>query len=272
MFYYASKFIWFLIQPSSFLILLCLLAAFLAWRGKQVAARWAITSLLLLFLVLGLSPFGNWIILPLEQRFEGPQAASGTVDGEKKTYDGILVLGGASETVISAARRSTALNEAGERMTEVLILARRYPDLPIIFSGGSASFFFKDVAEAQDARSFFAKLGIDPKRVQIEDKSRNTYENAVFTRRVLGERAKGNWILITSAFHMPRAVGCFRRAGVRVTPWPVDYRTRGWQDVGRFFDKPSEGLRRSDLALREWVGLFAYWLTGKTSAFLPAPK
>jgi uncharacterized SAM-binding protein YcdF (DUF218 family) len=70
---------------------------------------------------------------------------------------------------------------------------------------------------------------------------------------------------------MPRAIGAFRRAGFDVEPWPVDYRTRGRADLTRPFDKVSEGLRRVDVASREWVGLLAYWLTGRTDALFPAP-
>ncbi len=79
------------------------------------------------------------------------------------------------------------------------------------------------------------------------------------------------YLLVTSAYHMPRSVGVFRKAGLDVAAWPVDFRSRGPQDLWRFFDKPSEGLRRVDIIVREWLGLFTYWLGGSTSELYPGP-
>jgi uncharacterized SAM-binding protein YcdF (DUF218 family) len=113
-------------------------------------------------------------------------------------------------------------------------------------------------------------------RLILEAKSRDTYENAAFLKEQLtraGELGSGTrWLLITSAYHMPRAMGAFRQAGFNVEPWPVDYRTRGKADLTRPFDKVSEGLRRVDVASREWAGLLAYWLRGRSDALFPAPR
>ena len=120
------------------------------------------------------------------------------------------------------------------------------------------------------------ELGVARDRLILESDARDTYENAAFLKKELEQRseldANTRWLLITSAYHMPRSIGAFREAGFKVEPWPVDYRTRGGVDFMRPFSKVSEGLRRVDTATREWVGLFAYWITGRTSALFPGPS
>ena len=119
-------------------------------------------------------------------------------------------------------------------------------------------------------------MGVAPDRLILESDARDTYENAVYLKAELGKLdllgPGKRWVLITSAYHMPRAMASFRQAGFDVEPWPVDYRTRGRADLTRPFDKVSEGLRRVDVATREWVGLFAYWLAGRSDSLFPAPK
>ena len=131
-------------------------------------------------------------------------------------------------------------------------------------------------AEATGAASMLTDMGVAPDRLILEAGARDTYENAVYLKAELdrlGLLGPGKrWVLITSAYHMPRAIASFRQAGFDVEPWPVDYRTRGRADLTRPFDKVSEGLRRVDVATREWVGLLAYWLAGRSNALLPAPQ
>jgi len=167
------------------------------------------------------------------------------------------------------------LNEAGERLLEGAILAQRFPDAKVAFSGGDAGILYMSDSEAQGAADILTKLGVSRDRLILEANARDTYENAIYLKKELeGEGTFGpeaRWLLITSAYHMPRSIGAFRQAGFDVEPWPVDYRTRGWQDFSKLFDKVSEGLRRVDTATREWVGLLAYWLTGRTNALFPSP-
>ena len=108
-------------------------------------------------------------------------------------------------------------------------------------------------------------------RITLEDKSRDTLENARFTRELVQPRPGERWLLVTSAHHMPRSVGLFRSEGFSVEAYPVDYRTRGAIDLLRFFSTVGDGLRRTDTATREWVGLLVYRLTGRTAELFPAP-
>jgi len=264
MFFYLSKIVWFFFQPSSALLVLALIGVVLLYTSWWRLGRFAVAAAVILLAVAGLSPLGQAMILPLEDRF-APLA------DDAPPPDGIIVLGGAFDTLVSPARGVTALNEAAERLTALVSLARRYPSAKLVFSGGSEQVFYRGAREADLARKMLAEAGLDPERLVLEGRSRNTFQNALMTKGILRPKASERWLLVTSAFHMPRAIGCFRRVGFPVVPYPVDYRTRGRADLLRPFDKVSEGLRRVDLASREWAGLAVYWLTGRSSAFFPAP-
>jgi len=262
--YYASKALGFFATPSNFVILLGLFGVLLMLtRFSRWGARLAIASLVLLA-VLGLSPVGNALIVPLEERFP-------PWDHSRGAPHGMIVLGGALSPDISYARDTAALNEAAERLTVVAELARRYPDARIIFSGGSGAVIFEERPEAEFAVRLLESLGVPKGRVVAEDKSRNTVENARFSRELAQPKPGERWLLITSAYHLPRAVGLFRKANFPVEAYPADWRTRGPRDTWRPFPTMAEGLRRTDTAMREWIGLAAYWVTGQTSELFPGP-
>jgi uncharacterized SAM-binding protein YcdF (DUF218 family) len=204
------------------------------------------------------------MILPLEQRFPVPD-----LSGVPPT--GFVILGGALETRISAARGEASLNEAAERVTIVAELVRRFPRARFVFTGGVADLLQlrSDVTEAAVARCLFESFGVLAERIVYEDRSRDTFENAVFTRSLVKPQPGETWVLVTSAHHMPRAIGSFRAAGFPVTAYPVDFRTAGWSDALVPFYSASQGLRRADVALREWIGLVAYRLEGRTASLFP---
>ena len=249
LFFPIAKIAWFVVQPSSILLLLLLLGIVLLWTRFAWVGRWIALTAALLLLIAGLSPLGNWLVLPLEERFSRAQFGPGEQPA------GIIVLGGAQDTMVSTGRDVIAINEAGERIVEAVALARRFPGAKIVFTGGTNQLIYESETEAAAAKTFFDQLGIPSERVLLEDRARDTYENAQLTQKLVQPKRGERWLLVTSANHMPRAVGSFRAAGFDVEPWPVDYRTRGPEDIWRFFDKPSEGLRRIDKAMREWVGL-----------------
>jgi uncharacterized SAM-binding protein YcdF (DUF218 family) len=172
---------------------------------------------------------------------------------------------------VSAARDEMMLNEAAERLTAAVELARRYPAARILYSGGSSALIYEEGAEAAFALHLLENLGIPRERIVLEDRSRNTVENALFSKALAQPKPGERWLLVTSAHHLPRAIGAFRQVGFTVEPYPVDWRTRGVSDVLRPFATLGDGLRRTDTAVREWVGLVVYWLTGRTSALFPGP-
>ena len=270
MFFYIAKGLWFLLQPSTLIALLIGYGAILIWTGWARWGRRFVTIGAVLLLLAGLSPLGNALILPLEDRF--PRA---DLDNPPPPT-GFVVLGGADDRLVGTARQVPALNEAAERLVEAAILARRFPEARIAFSGGNSGILYQSGTEAEGAKSLLTALGVPEDRLILDDESRDTYENARFLKEKLtsgGELSPGKrWLLITSAYHMPRAIGAFRQAGFEIEAWPVDYRTRGKADLARPFDKVSEGLRRADVASREWAGLLTYWLSGRSDALFPAPR
>jgi uncharacterized SAM-binding protein YcdF (DUF218 family) len=180
------------------------------------------------------------------------------------------VLGGTVNQFVSAYRGQPALTDGAERLTEAVGLARRFPDARVVFSGGSGIVARQDLKEAEVARTFFAQMGVDPARLTFESQSRNTYENAVFTRDQVGPKPGERWLLVTSATHMPRAMGCFRAAGWTVEAYPVDFSTAGMGNLGPSFDMTG-GLESLSAALREYMALAVYRVLGRTKSLFPAP-
>ena len=262
MFFVLSKSLGFFAIPSNLVLSLGLIGLVLVPTRFGKAGRRLTYGSLIGLAILGLSPVGNALIIPLEDRFPAWDGGSGTPAG-------IVVLGGAVSPHVSAARSQVALNEAAERLTVVAELARHWPDLRIVFSGGSASLLYDEGVEAEFAGRVLERLGIARGRVLLEDRSRNTMENAVFSKAIAQPKAGERWLLVTSAYHMPRAIGVFRKAGFAVEAYPVDWRTAGSGDALRPFPTVGDGLRRSDTAAREWIGLATYWITGKSSALFP---
>lgn len=264
MFFVLSKILGFFALPSNLIIAFGLLGVvLLATRFSRTGRRLAAGSVMLLA-VIGLSPLGNALIVPLEQRF--PSWPGGEPDPA-----GFVVLGGAVTPDVSRARDAVSLNEAAERMTAAVELASRYPQAKIVFSGGNGSMIGREGTEAEAALRLFASLGIPTERIVVEDQSRNTIENAMFAKDIAAPRPGQRWLLVTSAYHMPRAIGVFRKAGFPVEAYPVDFRTRGPVDAFRAFGSIGDGLRRTDTAVREWIGLLIYWLTGRSSELFPHP-
>lgn len=215
-------------------------------------------------LIFGLSPAANWLILPLEMRFPTPDLAG-------RRIDGIVVLGGSLQERQTLAHGPMALNDAGERIVALADLARRYPEARVIFTGGAGVYSNAPLPEGEVLRRQLGALGLAPDRVLIESQSVNTFENAAMSKAIAQPKPGETWLLVTSAWHMPRSVGIFRRAGWPVVAYPVDFRTAGSPDAWRGFASVSDGLRRTDVATREWAGLLAYRLAGRSDALLPGP-
>lgn len=256
--FYLSKIVWAVLQPSSFIAILLLIGFFVSLRRKRIGFA-LLGAGAGLYLICGFSPLGNWLLIPLENR-AGIGAAEPAEDAA-----GIIVLGGA----LAAGQKigdteKVLLNDAADRMVEALRVAQRYPGLPVIFSGGSGALWPRsgEATEADLAQKFFQAFNIAPPRLRLESRSRNTLENAVFTAEMLKPRSDQRWLLVTSAFHMPRARALFEAQGFRIIPRPGDFRVVAPEDRWRFFSAPSEGLRRVDLAAKEWTGLFASWFRG----------
>lgn len=268
MFFILSKIFWFVVQPDNLLLGLLLLSALLCLAGRRRPRLLGLGRVLLAVtavasLAIATLPFGLWMILPLENRFAVPAELPARVDG-------IVVAGGILDQYVSASRGQVALNGSADRAFAFADLAQRYPDAKLVYSAGSGSLGRQALKEADFVLPVLSRLGIAPERVILENRSRNTYENAVFSKEVGGYTPGQTWVLVTSAFHMPRAVGCFRAAGWKVIPYPTDYELESTPPSGFRFSF-RRGLSTLSGGLHEWLGLIFYRLSGRTDAFFPAP-
>lgn len=263
MFFDLSKILWLLFNPGSVLVALFVAGAVLGWTRWRRGGVALVTLAALLALIVATLPFGVVLLRDLENRFP-------VVDALPAHVDGIIVLGGMVDQFVTQARRQVAVNGAVERLIAFAELARRYPDARLIFSGGSGRLGRPETTEAAALAPYVEHLGLDPRRIAFEGESRNTYENALFTFRLAQPQPGETWILITSAAHMPRAVGCYRRVGWRVLPYPVDFQTTGGETLDPTFDFAG-GLASLGSALHHWVGLVVYRVTGRTDALFPGP-
>jgi len=263
MFFILSKTVGFLFVPSNLLILAGLAGlALMATRWRRAGARIAIASLVLL-LALSVLPVGRLLANKLENRFPPWDASRGAPTG-------IVVLGGAIDPDLSADRGELNLGGAAARVIAIAKLARQFPQARIIYSSGNAALFPGGRPEADFVYPLLDDFNVPRSRVTLETRSRNTAENAAYSKEIAQPKPGERWLLVTSAIHMPRAVGCFRRVGFPVEAYPVDWTTL-MQPKLRPSLSPVASLMRLDDAAHEWEGLLAYWLTGRSSAFLPAP-
>ncbi|MFC4174522.1 YdcF family protein [Microvirga sp. GCM10011540] len=266
MFYYVSKIAWFFATPSNLLLSLVVIGLLLALtrRLRQTGIFIALTFTLAT-IAFGLLPLANYLFVPLEGRFP-------VFRDDNRPIDGIILLGGSVDAQDSVNRNALVVNEAAERVLDAIQLSHRYPDARILIVGGGGTVFGDGTAEAPVTAAFMKTIGIDPARILIEDRSRTTYENAVLSVPIAQPKEGERWLLVTSAWHMPRAVGVFEKAGFPVVPYPVDYRVGGSFRNVRGFATISDGLRRFDVGAKEWAGLLAYYLSGRMDALFPGPQ
>jgi uncharacterized SAM-binding protein YcdF (DUF218 family) len=198
---------------------------------------------------------------PLETRFPSIQQLPDEITG-------VILLGGAFEGNLTLEWNKPQLNSHADRLTAFIALARKYPNVQLVFSGGSPAFGSKRWSESTIAREFFKSVGLDPERIQFENRSRNTCENAIYTAELVKPLEQQTWVLVTSAMDMPRAVGAFRKFGFRVLPYPVDYTVS--KNISFDFSPTVGGnLSSLDHAAHEWLGLMGYWLLGCTKTLFP---
>jgi uncharacterized SAM-binding protein YcdF (DUF218 family) len=244
MFYVLSKVFWLLAAPTAALILLTGASTFWAAIRRSKTGAWLAALGACGLIIGGFTPVSTWLLRPLENRF--PQWET----GPQPAPDGIIVLSG----------------ESGERITVLAELIRRFPQARLVYSG------IEGISQGPELLTKFARLGGDPARITLEPQSRNTAENASYSAQLINPGPTERWLLVTSAFHMPRAMGCFRRAGFRIEPYPMQFKTaRGPQSFLESINA-SEALKRLDIAAKEWVGLTVYRIMGWTDAWFPGPS
>lgn len=260
-FFWLSKLVWLVIRPDSLLLIFIVISLVLLWKKSYSSAKWVLTFATVCMVLIALIPFGNILLNPLETQFN----VNPTLP---KQIDGIIVLAGAADAEKSQLWQQTQLGGAADRYFMFMALARQYPEAKLIFTGGSGSPLAQEYKEADTAKAFFKAQGLDTSKIIFERESRNTYENAVLSKELAKPAANENWILITTAWHMPRSIGIFCKQAWPMIPYPVDYVTKptGNAAIDLKFAEHLHGLKA---AMKEWIGLAAYYVTGKTTALLP---
>ena len=261
-----QKLVELLLLPSNLIAFLGALGIVaLIFRFQRIGKAALVTSVLSL-MITGWSPLGPAALLVLENRFPQPVL--------HELVTGIIMVGGSVDTHISLDRGQVTLNEAAERVTTVASLSRQFPRARILISSGANAGHSESaplISEAALVRNLLVDLGVTASRIEFEEHSRDTLQNAEQSLLIAKPQSNETWVLVTSASHMPRAIASFRAVGFPVIAYPVDYRTQGPVELRRAVRSLAEGLQAVDLAAHEWLGLVLYRLTGRTQEFLPSP-
>jgi len=254
------RFVWFLLSPERLFFISLLFGVILLYCRWIKVGRIVVAGVTVFGFIISIMPVANWVINPLEQRFPIP-------DLNGNPPNGIIVLSGAENAAATLKLGQVVLSESAERLIVFVSLARRFPYARLVVSDSSEIVINQNKLGAETARQLFGDMGLELTRVEFEDNARNTYENAVYTKELIQPLISERWLLVTSAFHMPRAVACFRKQGLDVVPYPVDYRG----DIEGYSPKfnPLDSLALLSLGLKEWLGLISYWLMGRTEVLFP---
>lgn len=257
LFFIASKTLGMAARVETWLVILLALAVLAGVRRRHRAALRLTGIALSLTACLAAFPLAT----PLLALLEGQYPANPQLPDR---IDGIIVLGGAEDTGPYARWGIIGLNEGAERVIAGAELARRFPQAKLVFTGGAESLIYGDstLYPSQMTRDLWLSLGIPADQILLEDQSRNTAENAAFTRALVTPQEGQVWVLVTSAFHMPRAMETFQRNGwTGVTAWPVDFRSGG--KALRLEWRLDDHLADANVALKEYLGLLVYRVAGK---------
>lgn len=265
LFFITSKLAWALLSPLNIIIALVCLTTVLLWFNKTALAKVVLSFLLLINVPILIYPVGDSLIYPLEKRFSKQVEMPADIDG-------IIILGGAEKLKVSVSWQRAEVSGAADRFIATAELATMYPDAPVIYSGGSGLLRFQtnDGTGESISRTLLTNIGIDQSRLIIESQSRNTDENFLLLKPLL-PKENGNYFLVTSAFHMPRAVGIAKKQNINVIPYPVDYRSNK-PELRQWAVDYSNHIGALEIAWREWIGLSVYYLTGKTESWFPKPE
>ncbi len=252
----ASSLLSFGTQPLAWALLLLTLGLLLMrrWRGAGTRLCWAA---LLVLAMTGWQLPVDAMLRHLEDQSPAPDA-NASLSG----YAGVVVLGGALErSDLWNFPGRIALNSAAERMIVPIGLMQRNSHLKLLFTGGEGSLVKDKLSEADRAKIFFDSMGVDPARMIYESRSRTTFDNAILSAQLPGVDKEQPWLLLTTAAHMPRSLAVFRKAGWKVTPYSVDYRTTAEQDWTGY--SLARGAEKWHYALHEIIGYWAYGLAGR---------
>ncbi len=261
MFYRLSQLFWLFADPPTLLAILTLLGLLCLSLSWTRLGHGIILAVILMLLVISVTPAAYFAMRALETRFPPWQNVGAPVDG-------IVVLGGSISPEIYFQHAGSGFNSASGRLIATAELGKRYKNARIVYTGGPSRALLD---EAEASKQLLMQLGIEESRIELERDSVNTFENAQFSKRVAQPKSGERWLLVTSALHMPRAMGSFRNAGFEVEAYPVDYHMPEWKDFTTDTLGVLNGLSITSSVYHEAIGMIVYRLTHKTNALYPAP-
>ena len=258
--FYLSKILWLIVNPFNIFIFITLFTMFLYFINFR---RLSLIIYLINFIFIALIsflPIGSYLTYIIEKEFH-------TNTKFPQQVDGILILGGATNPLLFKEFDQISLNGSAERLVESVMIIRKFEKAKVIFSGGSGIINRSDLGHSQVAKLFYKKIGVDINKIFFEDKSRNTYENIIYSKKIAKPKKNENWLLITSAFHMKRALLIAEKNNWKLIPYAVDFK-----NIKEFKLTPNlnllSNLNSFQSGLHEWLGLVSYYLMGRTDKFL----
>ena len=264
-FYSLSKALWSIFQPTQILVYLLLLVLILSFFNKNKFSKIVSSITIILFILIIFLPNGTYLLWKLEDTYTIPKSFPNKIDG-------ILILGSGINPFLTYQHSQIILNEKIERITESIKLMKQFPDAKGVYSEGAPITAKTKLTNIDVVKMFYKEMGADNKKIIFENKSRNTYENFIFSRKFINNNNSDKWILLTSAYHMKRAMSVAEKLELNFIPYPVDYRLQtayNWKLVyivkGRNF---LTNLNHFQLAVHEYIGLIVYYLTKKSNKII----
>ena len=258
--FYLSKILWLIVNPFNIFIFITLFTMFLYLINFR---RISLIIYLINFIFIALIsflPIGSYLTYIIEKEFH-------TNTKIPERVDGILILGGATNPLLFKEFDQISLNGSAERLVESVMIIRKFEKAKVIFSGGSGIVNRSDLGHSQVVKLFYKKMGVDINKIFFEDKSRNTHENIIYSKKIAKPKKNENWLLITSAFHMKRALLIAEKNNWKFIPYAVDFK-----NIKEFKLTPNlnllSNLNSFQSGLHEWLGLVSYYLMGRTEKFL----
>jgi len=258
--FFLSKFLWYIFSPFNLIIFLFVIGVILNFINFKKFSKILFFFTFLLFFITGVLPTGSYLMYLLEKDFHSKIYLPDNIDG-------ILVLAGATNPYLTKEYNQISLNDSVERLTESIQLIKKYPRAKVFFAGGSGSLTHPDLNHSAVAKIFYESLDVDINKIYFENKSRNTYENILFAKKKFNPNKNEKWILITSAFHLTRAINIGKKLNWELIPYATDFKLPKkftWKLSMSFFNNLSKFQQSS----HEWAGLIAYYFLGRSSKIL----
>ena len=256
MIFFLSKTLWLLLNPFNLFLLLIFLSLLGKFFNYYRLSKIIFSFILVLFLISVVLPSGSFLIYLLEKNFHSQ------VNLPEK-IDGILILAGATDPFLSKEHKTISLNGSAERLIESVQLINKYPMAKVIFAGGSGSLEYPELSHSEVAKKFFSLFDIDINKIYFENKSRNTYENILFAKERFNPNINEKWIIVTSAFHLTRAMNIGKKLNWQFIPYATDFKAPK-KFLWKFNKNLFINLQEFDLASHEWLGLIYYYYMGRS--------